>query len=393
MELAASMGKLLPRMIPLGALTLAVVVAWSEFYTVVADGVCTVSAALGAGDCSPGQVSDPQALLDAATQADARGEGQEYLCRVLSSLPFSIDSCESTAPKPPCRNRAGAAACDPTKWLALGTSPGLGDCEVEATNENVPYEFTVKPRERARGAGCNVTKIRVDEAGRATFCFESLRLKVDRGFPGKLALGEQYVTANPGEYCEPGRLEASYDAAGGSPSTSKIDLLRYALKGPSGAAEIVVVPATVSGGKRTDSDDRNDFGNSRRALAVERLRREGNTDPTVAQISARARELSDEYEQKGFTWHHADLLRGSDNRYYYRMILVPSAIHDTTPHDGGSSWARSRGVTQNPGTFEPAWDPRSTAPSLAPLLSSGWPPGVPRELPEECRPCRDESSP
>lgn len=389
MELAASVGKLLPRMIPLGVLTVAVVVAWTQFYTVVGDGVCTVSAALGAGDCSPGQVSDPQALLDAATRADDRGEGREYLCRALSSLPFSVDGCEAAPSEPTCRGRAGASSCDPTKWLGLGTSPGLGDCEVEATNDQLPYEFTVKPRERPRGPGCNVTKIRVDESARVTFCFDSLRLKVDRGFPGKLAVGEQYVAANPGDYCEPGRLEASYDAAGGSPSTSKLDLLRYALKGPAGRAEVVVVPATVSGGRRTDSDDRSDFTSSRRALAVEYLRRDGIANATASQISAKAREISDQYEQRGFTWHHADLLRGADNRFYYRMILVPSAIHDTTPHDGGSSWARSRGVTQDPSKFEPAWDPREAPPSLTPLLNGGWPSGVAEELPAECRPCTD----
>ena len=388
MDLAASIGKLLPRMLPLGVLTLAVVLAWSRFYTVIGEGVCAVSAALGAGPCSPGTVSDPQALLDVATQTDARGEGQEQLCRVLSALPFAVDGCQNASPEPTCRGAARAAACDPTKWLGLGTSPGLSDCEVEATNETLPYEFSVKPRERIRGAGCNVTKIRVDAAARVTFCFESLRLKVDRGFPGKLALGEQYVAANPGEYCEPGRLEVRYDAAGGSPSTSKVDLLRYALKGPSGP-EIVVVPATVTGPKRADSDDRADFSYSRRALAVEWLRREGMAAPTVPQISSKAREISNDYEQKGFTWHHADLLRGADGHYYYRMILVPSAIHDTTAHDGGSAWARSRGVAQDPDTFEPPWDPRTSPPGLSGVLGSGWPSSVARELPEECRPCAD----
>lgn len=389
MELAAALGKQLPRMVPLGALTLAVVLAWNRFYTIIGDGVCAVSVALGGGECSPGKVDDPQALLDAATTADGTGRGQEQLCRVLSSLPFAVEGCDAAAPsEPSCRGRSRASACDPTKWLGLGTSPGLSDCVVEATNETLPYELSVTPRERSRGPACNVTKIRIDADARVTFCFESLRLKVVRGYPGKLALGERYVASNPGDYCPAGQLQASYDAAGGAPSTSKLDIGRYALKGPAGP-EIVTVPATVSGGARQGSDDNEDFKHSRRALAVAYLAREGNSQPTDAEILAKGRSIQREFEDKGFTWHHADLLKGSDGLYYYRMILVPSAIHDTTAHDGGSTWARTRGVTQP----SREWDPLSTPPSLSPVLPKGWPSSIPRELPEECRPCTDEASP
>jgi len=386
MDLSSSIGKLLPRMIPLGILTIAVVVAWTQFYTVIADGVCAVSAALGAGQCSAG-TADPQALLKQVTEADARGEGQKQLCAALASLPFPVEGCDTAPSDPPCRDRARRGACDPTKWLQLGTSPGLSDCEVVATNQTLPYEFAVTPRAQSRGPGCNVTKIRVDSSGRATFCFQSLRLKVERGFPGKQSVGQQYVDANAGDYCEPGKLEASYGALSGPQATSKLDIGRYALKGPSGAAEVVVIPATVTGAKRTDSDDRADFSYSRRALAVERLKREGNETPSTPEIAAAMRQILNDYEQKGFTWHHADLLQGADGRYYYRMILVPSAIHDTTPHDGGSAWARSRGVSQDPNSFEPPWDPLTPAPALSTLLRTGWPDSVSRELPEECRPC------
>jgi hypothetical protein len=377
-------------MIPLGVLTLAVVLAWSRFYTVVADGVCAVSSALGAGQCSAGSVTNPRDLLDAATQTDGSGEGRRQICAAMASLPFGVDACGDTASEPPCQNRARLTACDPTKWLGLGTSPGLGDCEVEATNDQLPYEFTVKASARPRGPGCNVTKIRVDAAARVTFCFEALRLKVDRGFDGKQTLGQQYVEVNPGPYCGPGKLEASYDAAGGTPSTSKLDIARYALRGASRTAEVVTIPATVTGAKRTDSDDRADFSYARRALAVARLRASGNASPTVPEISAQMREISREYEQRGFTWHHAELLRGADGRYYYQMILVPSAIHDTTPHDGGSAWARSRGIAQDPASFDPKWDALASPPSLSPVLQRGWPNGVPRELPDECRPCATE---
>jgi hypothetical protein len=391
MDVASPIGRLLPRMLPLGVLTLAVVLAWSRFYTVLADAACAVSAALGAGQCSAGSVSNPQALLNAATQADGAGEGRRQICAAMAGLPFAADACGEVAPESPCQNRAGLTGCDPTKWLGLGTSPGLGDCEVEATNEALPYEFSVKPSPRPRGPGCNVTKIRVDAAARVTFCFEALRLKVDRGFPDKQALGQRYVDANPGSYCGPGRLEASYDAAGGVPPTSRLDIARYALKSDaSGAGEVVAIPATVTGAKRTDSDDRADFSYARRALAVARLRAAGNASPTVPEIAAKMREILRDHEQRGFTWHHAELLKGADGRYYYQMILVPSAIHDTTPHDGGSAWARSRGITQNPATFEPAWDALAPPPSLSPVLQRGWPAGVPRELPEECRPCAAE---
>jgi hypothetical protein len=388
MDVAASIGKLLPRMIPLGVLTLAVVVAWNRYYTVLSEGVCEVSSALGGGQCSPGTVSDPRALLDAATHADASGQGRRQICAALGSLPFAVEGCDDTPSQPPCRDRARTAACDPTKWLGLGTSPGLGDCEVEAVNDTLPYEFNVEPAARSRGPGCNVTKIRVDASARVTFCFQSLRLKVDRGFPDKQLLGQQYVGANAGEYCPPGSLEASYDAAGGTPSTSKLDIARYALKG-SPAPEVVVIPATVSGAKRTDSDDRADFAFARRALAVERLRRDGNRAPTVPEVARKAREVSRDYEQKGFTWHHADLLRGADGRYYYQMILVPSAIHDTTPHDGGSTWARSRGIAQDASALQPPWDALQPSPRLSPVLPRGWPQAVPQELPEACRPCTD----
>lgn len=378
-------------MIPLGVLTLGVVLAWSRYYTVLANAACSVSSALGAGECSAGSVANPGALLDAASQADGSGAGRKQICAALAGLPFASDSCaDDTGSEPPCSTRAAlAAACDPTKWLGLGTSPGLGNCQVEATNDQPPYEFSVKPRANPRGPGCNVTRIRVDASARATFCFQSLRLKVERGYPDKQAVGQQYVDANPGEYCEAGSLEASYDAAGGTPSTSKLDIARYAVKAPSGTPEVVVVPATVTGAKRTDSDDRADFANSRRALAVVRLRRAGNPDPTVAEIATVAGEISREYEQKGFTWHHADLSRGADGRYYYEMILVPSAIHDTTPHDGGSAWARGRGIAQDPKGFEPEWDPLSSPPGGSSVLQRRWPDGVPRELPEECRPCSD----
>jgi hypothetical protein len=321
---------------------------------------------------------------------DGSGEGRRQICAAMASLPFAADACGDATSEPPCQNRARLTACDPTKWLGLGTSPGLGDCEVEATSDDLPYEFTVKPSPRPRGPGCNVTKIRVDAAARVTFCFEALRLKVDRGFDGKQALGQQYVDANPGPYCGPGKLEASYDAAGGTPSTSKLDIARYALRGASSTPEVVTIPATVSGAKRTDSDDRADFSYARRALAVAHLRASGNASPTVPEISARMREISRDYEQRGFTWHHAELLRGADGRYYYQMILVPSAIHDTTPHDGGSAWARSRGIAQNPATFDPKWDALASPPSLSPVLQRGWPAGVPHELPEECRPCATE---
>lgn len=176
----------------------------------------------------------------------------------------------------------------------------------------------------------------------------------------------------------------------GARPTSKLDIARYALKTPSGAPEVVVIPITVTGAKRTDSDDRADFSYARRALAVARLRRAGQASPTIPEIAAEMREISRDYEQKGFTWHHADLSRGADGRYYYQMILVPSAIHDTTPHDGGSAWARSRGIAQDPTTFEPEWDPLASAPSLSPLLRRGWPDAASRELPEECRPCSAE---
>jgi hypothetical protein len=390
MDVASRIGKLLPRMLPLGVLTLAVVLAWSRFYTVLADGACAVSSALGAGQCSAGTVTNPQELLNAATQAGGRGEGQRQICAAMASLPFAVDGCGDAASEPPCQNRARLTACDPTKWLGLGTSPGLGDCEVEATNDQLPYEFTVKASPRPRGPGCNVTKIRVDAAARVTFCFQALRLKVDRGFPDKQALGQRYVDANPGSYCGPGALEASYDAAGGTPSTSKLDIARYALQGASRTAEVVAIPATVTGAKRTDSDDRADFSYARRALAVARLRTDGNASPTVPQIAAKMREISRDYEQRGFTWHHDELLRGADGRYYYQMILVPSAIHDTTPHDGGSAWARSRGIAQDPATFDPKWDALASPPSLSPVLQRGWPSAASRELPEECRPCSTE---
>jgi hypothetical protein len=382
-----SIAKLLPRMIPLGVLTLAVVLAWNRYYTVLASAACEVSATLGSGRCSPGRVDDPQGLLDAA----ANGRAGKPRCTTLASLSLgSAADCEEPADDAPsCPGRARLPACDPTKWLGLGTSPGLGDCEVVAMSERAPYEFSVQPRARSRGPGCNVTKLRVDASARVTFCFQQLRLKVARGFPGKLALGQEYVDKNPGQYCDAGQLEASYDAAGGLPPTSKLDIVRYALQAPppSGAPEIVLVPATVSGGPRSDSDDRADFSYSRRALAVARLRRAGNTAPSTAQIAAEMRVI-DDYEQQGFTWHHAELLRGADGRYYYRMILVPSAIHDTTPHDGGSAWARSRGINQDPTKLEPAWDPLAPPPSTSPVLERGWPASVSRELPEECRPCQ-----
>jgi hypothetical protein len=392
MELESSIGRLLPRMIPLGVLTLAVVLAWSRFYTVIAEVACSVSAAIGAGQCSAGTVPDPQGLLNAVTQADARGEGRKQLCSALASLPFPVEGCDGASSDPPCREQArlGASTCDPTKWLRLGTSPGLSDCDVVAKNQTLPYEFEVKPRAVSRGPGCNVTRIRVDGSARVTFCFQSLRLKVDRGFPDKLRLGQEYVDANPSNYCGAGELEGSYDALSGGEPTSRLDIGRYALKSRAGVAEVVVIPATVTGPRRTDSDDRNDFSYSRRALAVERLKREGNASPSTAEIAAAARQILNDYEQKGFTWHHADLLRGADGRYYYRMILVPSAIHDTTPHDGGSAWARGRGVTQDPKSFDPPWDPLDAPPALSTVLRTGWPDSVSRELPEECRPCSNE---
>jgi hypothetical protein len=388
MDVASPIARLLPRMVPLGVLTLAVVLAWSRFYTILADAACSVSSALGAGQCSAGTITNPRGLLDAVAQ-DGGEQGRKRICAALAGLPFAADGCDDASSEPPCRSHARLAACDPTKWLGLGTSPGLGDCQVEAVNDRPPFEFSSQPRVPARGPGCNVTRIRVDAAARATFCFQSLRLKVDRGFPDKQLVGQRFVDANPGEYCGPGSLEASYDASGGTPSTSKLDIERYALKAPLGAPEVVVIPATVTGAKRADSDDRADFSYARRVLAVTRLRRADNASPTVPEISAEMRKISRDYEQKGFTWHHADLSRGSDGRYYYQMILVPSAIHDTTPHDGGSAWARSRGIAQDPTTFEPPWDPLASAPSLSPVLQRGWPDGVPRELPEECRPCSD----
>ena len=166
--------------------------------------------------------------------------------------------------------------------------------------------------------------------------------------------------------------------------------MRYALKSPAGSAEVVPIPATVSGAKRSDSDDRADFSYSRRALAVARLRRAGEQRPTTAQIAAEMRVIASDFEQRGFTWHHADLLRGADHRYYYEMILVPSAIHDTTPHDGGSAWARSRGIAQSPSSFQPPWDPLATPVRGSGVLATGWPASASRDLPPGCRPCNDQ---
>lgn len=385
MQWFASIGKLLPRMIPLGVLTIAVVIAWTRFYGVIAEAVCTASAALGAGQCSAGTAPDPQALLTSVTGANGNGPGDQ-LCTVMASLPGAApEGCEGSAAQEQCRQRR-ANACDPTKWMQLGPrSPGLSNCAVEPTTDKLPYEFAVTPRPN-RTPACNVTKIRVEASGLVTFCFEEVRLKVKTGWPGKLALGQQYVNANPGTYCERGQLEAYYMPAGGhSDATSIVDLTRYGVKNTSGTTEAVVVPVTVSGAGRSNSDDKIDFMHSRRALAVSRWRQRGTQTPTEEQISSEAGLIEKEYDNKGFTWHHADLLRGADNRYYYRMILVPSAVHDTTPHDGGSTWARSRGISQTAGS----WDAKLRPAGLASVLSPGWQSAASREPPEECQPCTE----
>jgi hypothetical protein len=93
MNALSQMVRLLPRMVPLAAVTVAVVVAWSQFYGAVGSVVCTVSAALGTGECSPGAPPDPQALLD-QLRAPGSTPGKQ-ICAALAGSPIPVAGCET----------------------------------------------------------------------------------------------------------------------------------------------------------------------------------------------------------------------------------------------------------------------------------------------------------
>lgn len=61
---------LLPKMVPLGVITVAVVFAWGRFYQNAGTIVCQAASVLGADMCTPGTLPDAQGLLDELTDGD-----------------------------------------------------------------------------------------------------------------------------------------------------------------------------------------------------------------------------------------------------------------------------------------------------------------------------------
>jgi hypothetical protein len=86
--------RLLPKMIPLGVVTVAVVLAWGRFYQVVGDVVCRVSGALGGSMCSQGELPDAAALLDRLSPT-GKGEPAGDDCTSLAGVLSGTGRCSN----------------------------------------------------------------------------------------------------------------------------------------------------------------------------------------------------------------------------------------------------------------------------------------------------------
>ncbi len=63
-------------MVPLGVITVAVVLAWGRFYQTIGEVVCDVAGALGSGAaCAPGDIPDLSALLSGEGLPNGDGPG------------------------------------------------------------------------------------------------------------------------------------------------------------------------------------------------------------------------------------------------------------------------------------------------------------------------------
>ncbi len=78
-------------MVPLGVITVAVVLAWGRFYQTIGEVVCDVAGALGSGAaCAPGDIPDLSALLSGEGLPNGDGPGS---VRCLSAASRSDPEC------------------------------------------------------------------------------------------------------------------------------------------------------------------------------------------------------------------------------------------------------------------------------------------------------------
>lgn len=132
MPLLSRLFSLLPKMVPLGVITVAVVLAWGRFYQTVGNVVCQASAALGGNLCAPGSLPDARALLDDITGGDD-GSPLDPCKALAAGVLANAALCEDGSPGSPTRRvlvvgesqtfeySIGLARKHPA-WDVLGTS-------------------------------------------------------------------------------------------------------------------------------------------------------------------------------------------------------------------------------------------------------------------------------
>jgi hypothetical protein len=89
---------LLPRMVPLGVVTVAVVLAWGQFYQVIGGVVCQASAALGSTACAAGEIPDPAALLDKLQNGGDTEAPPLDDCSTSAGISSNPGACDADAP-------------------------------------------------------------------------------------------------------------------------------------------------------------------------------------------------------------------------------------------------------------------------------------------------------
>ncbi len=189
---------------------------------------------------------------------------------------------------------------------------------------------------------CPVTAVHLSDDGDVTYCFKQYATSKSKKSGGRnQGVADGSIAGKVHRSCPAGtKFSVKYEpASAGGTDSARVDLTPFA----AGDSK-VLIPATVSGTERANNDDGADFKYS---WAQFRKRRPGKPGMTQA-------EFKKQYD--GYTWHHDKVVK-IGNLYYYEMILVPTTIHETAPHAGGSAWIRAAGITQTPAVAADAYTP------------------------------------
>jgi len=220
---------------------------------------------------------------------------------------------------------------DPT--ANIKPSPSLKNCQMKPPDQKGPtYTYGNKGAKK-----CNIEAVNLDSKGNVTYCFNSYGTAKGKNGARNEGIADDAIKGKVDSKCPAGtKWSVEYEPVKvGGTESARVDLSPYAVP-----KSTVLVPATVSGPSRTGSDDSADFKFSWDAF------RKANPQYKDMSNSALDKQFA------GYTWHHNKVVK-IGGTYYYEMMLVPTTLHESAPHAGGSSWIRGAGATQTP-TDDPA---------------------------------------